>query len=235
MKAIAVPFGKRGQIAGGAPRGEADPFIPPPPNATGFQKTKNFWNACKACPFGIGQGVVSCVYHLLASAVLTIVILFMSSSALTWFANSMTPYWPLLAHARPYMDAHGRHQLFLYMCAMYFKDVALIALILLRNLYWMTIMVVGLRSNIDFGFEPRRLLGLVAPVVLIYWLDQFYYDQTQLTDSLHRSVFDGDIYRGIVGPAGADAVLVLYIFYSPFILLFRGGVLAQLKQLRTSQ
>ena len=229
-----MPFGKRGLIRNEEPLDSAVSYPVLPPNPTRHERRVYTWRTCNA--FSVGQGLVSFVYHVLASGVLAIAILFVSPVYLTRFANAMTPYWPLLARARPYMDAHGHHQLFLYMSAAYFKDAVLIGVFSVRNLFWMIVLMWQLRSKLEPQFTRRALLGLVSPLSLWFWIDQIYYGPTDIWyNILFTSVFNGGIVWGLILPAGLDALLVLYSFYSPMLLLFplmEGGALGQLKQMR---
>ena len=188
-------------------------------------------------PFGLGQGVISYGYHVLASVVLSIAILFINQDALSRFAEAMTPYWPLLSRARPYMDVHGHHELFLYMGAMYFKDMALIAIFSARNIFWIVASFIMISSKAKICLRRRTfLVGLITPLALAFWVTQLYYGPVH--DVLHRSLYDGNVYWGIVFPALLlNPILVLVSFYSAFMIFFpevegANGHIATLNEMR---
>jgi hypothetical protein len=100
---------------------------------TSLEWLRWFWNVCELMPGQLGKGFISMGHHVLASLFLTVFILFLGNVNLTLLANTLKPYWPLLVRAQPYMDAHGRHQIFLFMAAMYFKDAMLAIAFLIWN------------------------------------------------------------------------------------------------------
>ncbi|HUZ67766.1 MAG TPA: hypothetical protein VMU56_08910, partial [Beijerinckiaceae bacterium] len=198
-----MAFGKRGLVRNEEPHDSAVSYPVLPPNATTIEWLTGFWKLCKVLPGGIGQGVISFGYHVLLSAVLAVAILFIKPTDLARFADGMRPYWPLLSRARPYMDAHGHHQLFLYMSAAYFKDMALIIFFSIRNIFWVIMSFIMFSSKMKIRFRSKTfLVGLIAPLALVFWLGLLYYGPSRIPpDVLHRSVFDGDVYWGIVFPA----------------------------------
>jgi len=214
-----MPFGKRNLIVDHEAQALSPEFEPLPPDATTWERLTFIWKICKR--FAILQGVVTFVYHTVATAVLSVGILFINQDSLARLAALLTPYWPLLARAQPYMDAHGHHELFLYMSAMYFKDGLLMAVFSLRHLYWVIVLVIQMRGKwtLDLQFK-KATLGLLMPPALFLWIDIQYYGPDQIPgDVLGRSVFDGNIYWGIIGPAFVAPLFLFFAFYS-FLLIF---------------
>ena len=238
-----MPFGKRGLTQNEFEKQEAElraamPVMPR--NPTTIQWLVCVWKLCRVAPCGFGQGFISFGYHVFASVSLAIATLFVSADALTRLSTALSPYWPLLDRVRPYMDAHGRHQLYLYACATFFKDMVLIILFLIRNLIWLTYSFWSIGRRTKIRFQPKTYwMGLIAlPALAFLFLSQLYYGPKTPNFMLLGSVYYGNIYKGLLFPSLLMyPMLVLFCYYSAYLVFFPGdfgdpeGGKAKLKQM----